>query len=151
MKLEFNALNGDLWRGLRLVHSETDLESSGLMTLPASSHLRFGRPAVLTPGLHSGLRLYASQEWEKQLRALGILPDLRHEAKLTVQLMQSNSAAVEVGVGGNLTVPLFLRNLGRLKDRVLVVSSRHYLELWDPIIWSVRDLKRESLARYGVA
>jgi len=104
----------------------------------------------LAPGLQHGLRLYPAADWARRLSAMEALPNLRYEAKLMIQLMRSNAIEVAIGPEREILIPLFLRQLGRLKEQVLVVSGRDHVEIWNPDTWIRHDQPVDAVA-HGVA
>jgi MraZ protein len=143
-------VTGDRWHGLRLLQGQVPIDAVGGFALPDGAAKRLGPAAVLTAGEGPCLHIYPAGAWEQHLSCLNSLPDVRPEARLLIQLVQSNAVTVRIPTDCAVVLPLFLRGVTGLEDQALVVSADDRIELWDPGRWKSQHRESDSL-RHGVA
>ena len=105
-----------------------------------------GKNVVITHGLDNCLSVYPMSEWEKVSLKLRGLSMGQADTRGFNRFMLSGAALVEIDSLGRILIPDFLREFGKLRNRVVLIGVNDHLEVWDEKIWSAYKKRIEKQA-----
>jgi len=116
------------------------------ISLPAKIRKELGKNVVITHGLDNCLSVYPMSEWEKVSLKLRGLSMGQADTRGFNRFMLSGAALVEIDSLGRILIPDFLREFGKLRNRVVLIGVNDHLEVWDEKIWSAYKKRIEKQA-----
>src|SRR3989344_6370578 len=105
------------------------------ISLPAKIRKELGKNVVITHGLDNCLSVYPMSEWEKVSLKLRGLSMGQADTRGFNRFMLSGAALVEIDSLGRILIPDFLREFGKLRNRVVLIGVNDHLEIWDEKMW----------------
>lgn len=125
------------------IHS---LDDKNRLSLPAKFRQEMGKRVILARGLDHSVTIFTIKEWEK------IAEKLSEPSMLQVDNRNFNrfmfSGAVEVGVDsiGRMLIPDFLKEWGKLGNKVAIIGIQNRAEIWNENAWRERKAEVEKQA-----
>lgn len=117
---------------------ERSLDDKGRLTIPLQLRAGLGSDAVLARSFDNCLCIYPGPEWERVVRAIQDLPEVRFESREIARQIYSEAAPCALDRQGRISVPAYLRDRVELVDCVIVAGVGSHLEIWSRDSWLER-------------
>ena len=108
------------------------------MAIPATFRSTLGTKTILTRGLDGCLFLLPHKTWGKITKDLRGSPLTKQDTREFVRLMAHDATKEEYDAQGRILIPQVLRDLARLKKRVVIAGSLDWIEIWDQDLYHKR-------------
>jgi MraZ protein len=116
------------------------LDDKNRLSLPAKFRKELGSKVVVTNGLDACLFIFSVKEWASFSEELSKLSLVQGDKRKFTRFMLGGATEVEVDSIGRILIPDFLKEFGKLKNKVVVTGVHSRAEIWSEKAWS--DYKR---------
>ena len=127
------------------------LDEKGRLFLPAKFRDQLSGGVVLTKGSEGCLRLYPTQEFERQGDLVAAADQSTKEARDAVRVFFAGAHDQVPDKQGRITVPAELRAYAGLDKEVAVLGVHSFMEVWDLAAWEAEEASRDDAFRSGGA
>lgn len=95
------------------------------------------------------LRLYPPEVWFRLISVITDGSDVRYEARLVAETMNTSTHACAVDGEGCISLPDDCRRFARIRNQVMVATASDHVQLWDPEAWDWHHTSESTLESYG--
>jgi len=131
----------------------SSIDSGGRFLLPvalrAVSERVEGR-FVMNMGVEKCITLYPMDEWESYRRQLTGLNVFRPDQRALVRFFLSSATEVRADAKNRLLLPKHLMQYASLEKDILVVGMLHFLEIWNPTLYTENMMRIPAEASAAV-
>lgn len=107
------------------------LEHKGRLAIPATFRKTLGSKILLTRGLDGCLFLLPQETWGKITLDLRGSPLTKQDTRRFIRLMAHDAAYVKYDPQGRILIPQVLKDIAKLKNKVVIAGSLDWVEIWD--------------------
>lgn len=118
---------------------EHSLDNKGRLTLPAEYGEELADGIVITRGLENCLNVFTRARFEQMSQRVGELSLTDPRARKLRRLLFSQAGAATPDKQRRVVIPQWLRDAAGISDKVLIVGSGTYIELWEPTAGRAED------------
>lgn len=111
--------------------SYNKIDQQRRLTIPKNMRSDLGETAMLTRGLDGGIFLLPATYWNKLVNNLVNQPFTKRRARDFWRYMSNDAYEVNLDRIGRITLPQSLSDFADIKEKVVVVGSLQYIEIWD--------------------
>lgn len=122
------------------------LDNKNRLSLPAKFRQEMGKRVILARGLDHSVAIFTIKEWEKIAEKLSEPSMLQADNRNFNRFMFSGAVEVEVDSIGRMLVPDFLKEWGKLGDKVAIIGVQNRAEIWNENAWRERKAEVEKQA-----
>lgn len=111
------------------------LDAKNRLSLPAKFRKELGQKIIVTNGLDACLFVFSLKEWQKFSGDLAQLSLVQGDKRKFTRFMLAGATEVEVDSIGRILIPDFLKEFGKLKNKVIVTGVHSRVEIWSERAW----------------
>ncbi len=134
------------------------LDDKNRLSLPAKFRQEMGKKIVLARGLDHSVTIFTVKEWEKIAAKLSESSMFQADNRNFNRFIFSGAVEVVVDSIGRVLVPDFLKEWGKLGDKVAIIGVQNRAEIWNENAWRERkatvegqaDTLAEKLGQMGI-
>ncbi len=109
------------------------------LSLPSKWRKSFGKKVIMTRGLDNCVFLYEVKEWEKIAEKLASQSFGSRDARDLNRFFLSGATEVEIDGAGRILIPDFLKEFGKLDEKIILAGLYSRVELWDENVWNKKQ------------
>lgn len=126
---------------------ETTIDEKGRILIPKKKRERLGENFAMTLGTNGGLVVFTTEAWLGMMEKVNAVDSTNFGREEFSRLIFGEAEDdIRFDAQGRFVVPQRLRNVARLKDKVILIGNFDRLEIWDPEEYQVF---RSDKAAYG--
>ena len=137
------------WDHLVLLQPEQRLHPGNRIALPRSIRRKLAPDVAVVKWFDGSLRLYAPDHWFRLISVITGGSDVRYEAQLVAETMQSSTSMCTIDREGCISLPEDCRRFARIRNRVMVTTAADHVQLWDPEAWDWHHTPEGKTESYG--
>ena len=126
------------------------IDAKGRVIIPSKFREELGDNFIMTKGLDNCLFVYPKSEWESFESKLKQLPLTSRDARAFVRLFFAGATECELDKQGRVTIPLNLRDHGKVDKDVVIIGVSTRVEIWGKEEWEqynkAADLSYDDIA-----
>lgn len=122
------------------------LDPKKRLSLPSKWRTLLGEKVIITRGLDGCLFLYAPEAWKDIINKVSSLPFGSVDARHFNRYFLSGAVESEVDKNGRILIPDFLKDLAKLKTKVVLTGVNDRAEIWDETKWNEYKMNIEGQA-----
>src|SRR3989338_1932805 len=134
------------------------IDDKNRLSLPAKFRAEMGKKVVLTRGLDKCVAIFTEKEWKKIAEKLSGSSMLQADSRNFNRFMFGGAVEAEVDSIGQVLLPDFLKEWGKLASKVVVIGVQTRVEVWNEEAWKSSnetiekqaDTLAEKLGQVGV-
>jgi MraZ protein len=111
------------------------LDAKNRLSLPAKFRKELGSKVVVTNGLDACLFVFSLKEWTAFSSELAKLSLVQADKRKFSRFMLGGAVEVEVDAMGRILIPDFLKEFGKLKNKVVLTGVHSRVEIWSEKAW----------------
>jgi MraZ protein len=109
------------------------------LSIPSKWRKSLGKKVIMTRGLDSCIFLYETKEWEKIAEKLASQSVGSREARDLNRFFLSGATEVEIDTAGRILIPDFLKDFGKLNEKIVLAGLYSRVEIWDEKVWNIKQ------------
>lgn len=134
------------------------IDDKNRLSLPAKFRSEMGKRVVLARGLDKCVAIFTEKEWKKIAEKLSESSMLQADNRSFNRFMFGGAVEAEVDSIGRVLLPDFLKEWGKLQNKVAVIGVQARVEVWNEEAWKANketiekqaDTLAEKLGQVGV-
>lgn len=128
---------------------EHTLDAKNRLTVPAKFRDQLEAGATIARGLDRCATIWPASDYQAYVeRALSRVNPMSERARKLERFLGGGSDVTDLDAAGRIMVPAGILRYAGLSKEVVVVGTRHYLEVWDRERWQAMEseLSDEAVA-----
>lgn len=114
---------------------DSKVDSKGRSAFPKKFREILGDNLIVTFGYENSLIVVAQKNWKALLEGTEGRPFIQSETRETQRFLLGGASSVELDSKGRFILPSYLREFGRIKEKIVFVGLSRYVEIWDKVRW----------------
>jgi len=111
------------------------LDAKNRLSLPAKFRKELGNKVVITNGLDACLFVFSLKQWNTFSQEISQLSFAQADKRKFTRFMLGGATEAEVDSMGRILIPDFLKEFGKLKNKIVVTGVHSRVEIWSEKAW----------------
>jgi len=119
--------------------SNNSIDEKNRMIVPAKLRAELGARCILTKGLDQCLYIYTTEDWDKQMEKIALLPDSDPKVRAFIRHFCANACECEFDKQGRIIIPQELKTYAGIEKDLVTMGAMTKIEIWSREVWNAPD------------